>query len=78
MQKSGMDICTTIHQFLVFNARFSKCITVKPSLDKAYVKCGTLGFLSFEIVSYFDIRISNFGFGCGQKPRQVIHVSTTS
>ncbi len=28
-------------------------------LDKAYVKFGALSFLSFEIVSYFDIRISN-------------------
>jgi hypothetical protein len=28
-------------------------------LDDAYVKFGALSFLSFEIVSYFDIRISD-------------------
>jgi len=28
-------------------------------LDEAYVKFGAWSFLSFEIVSYFDIRISN-------------------
>ena len=31
--------------------------------------------MSFEIVSYFDIRISNFEFGCGQRPRQDLCVS---
>ena len=44
------NICTTIHQLLVFNARFSNCITVMHRLDEAYVKFGYLCFLSLEFV----------------------------
>ena len=54
-----MFICTTIHQLLVFYARFLNCITVRHLSDEAYAKFRALSFLPFEIVSYFDIRISN-------------------
>jgi hypothetical protein len=42
-------------------------------LDEAYAKFGALSFLSFEILSYFDIRISNLVAAKGRAKSIRVH-----